>query len=398
MRRPRLLFLISEDWVFCSHRLPLAVAAREAGFEVTIATRVNQDGGRIRAAGLDLVPLHWSRRSTHPLRELAALRELVAVFRRVRPDIVHQVAVKPVLYGAVAARLTGVPLVVNALTGMGYIFSSHDLKARLLRPLVRAALHLLLDRRNARLILQNADDVGQFTREGIVDPARVVLIRGAGVDPGEFTVVPEPPGPPLVVLPARMLRDKGVEEFVAAARALKAAGVVARFALVGAPDPENPACIPEARLAQWAAEGVVETWGHRRDMATVFQQCHVVCLPSYREGLPKALIEAAACGRPIVTADVPGCREVVRDGDNGLLVRVRDSVTLADALRRLLESAALRAAMGRRGRERAEQEFSLAGVIAQTIGVYDEATAALGGRVPPRLPAGLDADATGGSR
>jgi glycosyltransferase involved in cell wall biosynthesis len=392
------LFLISEDWVFCSHRLPLAVAAREAGFEVTIATRVNQDGGRIRAAGLDLVPLHWSRRSTHPLRELAALRELVAVFRRVRPDIVHQVAVKPVLYGAVAARLTGVPLVVNALTGMGYIFSSHDLKARLLRPLVRAALHLLLDRRNARLILQNADDVGQFTREGIVDPARVVLIRGAGVDPGEFTVVPEPPGPPLVVLPARMLRDKGVEEFVAAARALKAAGVVARFALVGAPDPENPACIPEARLAQWAAEGVVETWGHRRDMATVFQQCHVVCLPSYREGLPKALIEAAACGRPIVTADVPGCREVVRDGDNGLLVRVRDSVTLTDALRRLLESAALRAAMGRRGRERAEQEFSLAGVIAQTIGVYDEATAALGGRVPPRLPAGLDADATGGSR
>jgi len=398
VRRPRLLFLISEDWVFCSHRLPLAVAAREAGFEVTIATRVNQDGERIRAAGLDLVPLHWSRRSTHPLRELAALRELVAVFRRVRPDIVHQVAVKPVLYGAVAARLTGVPLVVNALTGMGYIFSSQDLKARLLRPLVRAALHLLLDRRNARLILQNADDVGQFTREGIVDLARVVLIRGAGVDLGEFTAVPEPPGPPLVVLPARMLRDKGVEEFVAAARALKAAGVVARFALVGAPDPENPACIPEARLAQWAAEGVVETWGHRRDMAAVFQQCHVVCLASYREGLPKALIEAAACARPIVTADVPGCREVVRDGDNGLLVRVRDSVTLADALRRLLTSAELRTAMGRRGRERAEQEFSLAGVIAQTIGVYDEATAALGGRVPQRVPAGPGADATGGKR
>jgi glycosyltransferase involved in cell wall biosynthesis len=398
VRRPRLLFLISEDWVFCSHRLPLAVAAREAGFEVTIATRVNQDGGRIRAAGLDLVPLHWSRRSTHPLRELAALRELVAVFRRVRPDIVHQVAVKPVLYGAVAARLTGVPLVVNALTGMGYIFSSHDLKARLLRPLVRAALHLLLDRRNARLILQNADDVGQFTREGIVDPARVALIRGAGVDLREFTAVPEPPGPPLVVLPARMLRDKGVEEFVAAARALKAAGVVARFALVGAPDPENPACIPEARLAQWAAEGVVEIWGHRRDMATVFQQCHVVCLPSYREGLPKALIEAAACRRPIVTADVPGCREVVRDGDNGLLVQVRDSVTLADVLRRLLASPALRAAMGRRGRERAEQEFSLEGVIAQTIAVYDEATAALGGRVPPRLPGSPETGATGGAR
>ena len=387
---PRLLFLISEDWFFCSHRLPLAIAAREAGYHVTVATRVTKDGDRIRDAGLDLVPLHWSRRSTHPLRELSALREVVGVFRRVRPDIVHQVAIKPVLYGCIAARLTGVPVVVNAVAGLGYVFASRDLKARALRPVVRAAFHLLLDRENARLILQNADDVEHFVRERIVHRPRVTLIRGSGVDPDRFTVVPEPDGDPLVVLPARMLRDKGVEEFVAAARSLRRSGVAARFALVGSPDPENPACIDEARLKAWEAEGVVEYWGWRTDMTAVFQQAHVVCLPSYREGLPKALIEAAACARPIVTTDVPGCREVVRDGDNGFLVPARDEARLADALRRLVASASLRERMGRRGRERAEQEFSLDRVIRETLDVYRSAAGAVAHRLSAPLPQASD--------
>lgn len=383
MTQPRLLYLISEDWFFCSHRLPLAVAAREAGFHVTVATRVGKDADRIRAAGLDLIPLNWSRRSTHPLRELAALREVVSVFRAARPHVVHQVAIKPVLYGSVAARLTGVPVVVNAVAGLGYVFSSTDLKARALRPLVRAAFHLLLDRRNARLILQNRDDVEHFVEERIVHRDRVTLIRGSGVDPARFTVGPEPPGPPLVVLPARMLRDKGVEEFVAAARALRGEGVAARFALVGSPDPENLACIPETQLQAWQAEGVVEYWGWRTDMAAVFQQAHVVCLPSYREGLPKALIEAAACGRPIVTTDVPGCREVVSDGDNGFLVPARDTDVLTRVLRRLALEPHLRAAMGRRGRERAEREFSMDRVVGETLDLYVRAMA----EAPDRLPA-----------
>jgi len=386
MTQPRLLYLISEDWFFCSHRLPLAVAARDAGFHVTVATRVGKDADRIRDAGLDLIPLHWSRRSTHPLRELAALREVVSVVRAARPHVVHQVAIKPVLYGSVAARLAGVPVVVNAVAGLGYVFSSSDLKARALRPLVRAAFHLLLDRRNARLILQNRDDVEHFVDERIVHRERVTLIRGSGVDPARFTVVPEPPGPPLVVLPARMLRDKGVEEFVTAARALRGQGVVARFALVGSPDPENLACIPEAQLRAWQSEGVIEYWGWRTDMTAVFQEAHVVCLPSYREGLPKALIEAAACGRPIVTTDVPGCREVVRDGDNGFLVPARDTDRLTAVLRRLILEPDLRAVMGRRGRARAEQEFSMDRVVGETLDLYARAMAEAPHSVPA-LPA-----------
>ncbi|MBI1395521.1 MAG: glycosyltransferase [Betaproteobacteria bacterium] len=370
MTRRRLLFLISEDWFFCSHRLPLAVAAREAGYDVTVATRVTDDGDRIRAAGIDLVPLGWSRRGTHPLRELAALREVIRVYRRCRPDIVHHVAIKPVLYGSLAARVARVPFVVNAVAGLGYIFASHDARARLLRPVVRAGFHLLLDRDNARLILQNPDDVEQFTKSGIVDRQRVRLVRGSGVDLRRFTVVPEPPGEPVVVLPARMLRDKGVEEFVEAARTLRAEGLRARFVLAGEPDEENPACIAESRLLDWAREGIVEYWGWQEDMVSVFQGANIVCLPSYREGLPKALIEAAACGRAIVTTDVPGCREVVSDGDNGLLVAARDAIGLAAALRRLLRDPVLRGKMARRARERAEAEFSIDYVIRETLAVY----------------------------
>jgi glycosyltransferase involved in cell wall biosynthesis len=370
MSAPHLLYLVTEDWYFCSHRLPLACAARDAGFRVTVATRVQQHAGEIRAAGLELMPLRLSRRSANPLRELATLRDIVRIYRHVRPDIAHHVAMKPVMYGSLAARFTGVPKVVNALAGMGYLFSSSDVKARLLRPLVETGFRFLLDRPGSRLIVQNPDDQALLTRRGIVEPSRSVLIRGSGVDLARFTPAPEPEGVPLVVLPARMLRDKGVEEFVAAARMLKQAGVNARFALVGDPDPENPAAISPAQLAAWREEGAVEYWGWRDDMAAVFRQAHLVCLPSYREGLPKALIEAAACERALVTCDVPGCREVVSDGDNGLLVPARDSAALARALRRLIEDAGLRRALARRSRERAVAEFSLERVIADTLALY----------------------------
>jgi glycosyltransferase involved in cell wall biosynthesis len=370
MTAPRLLYLVTEDWYFCSHRLPLARAARDAGFRVTVATRVQRHAGEIRAAGIELMPLRLSRRSANPLRELATLRDIVRIYRQAQPDIAHHVALKPVLYGSLTARLTGVPRVVNALAGLGYLFSSSDLKARLLRPPIETGFRFLLDRPGSRLIVQNPDDLALLTRRGIVNASRTVLIRGSGVDLTRFAPAPEPEGAPLVVLPARMLRDKGVEEFVAAARALKQAGVNARFALVGDPDPENPAAISPAQLEAWRESGAVECWGWRDDMAAVFRQAHVVCLPSYREGLPKALIEAAACGRALVTCDVPGCREVVRDGDNGLLVPARDSAALAQALRRLLEDTALRDRMARRSRERAVAEFSLERVIADTLALY----------------------------
>ena len=370
MSAPRLLYLVTEDWYFCSHRLPLAIAARSRGYDVTVATRVQWHAEAIRGAGLKLVPLHWSRHGHNPFRELSALREIVGVYRRERPDIVHHVAVKPVLYGSIAARLTGTPAVVNAIAGLGYLESSNDLRARILGRIVQTGYHLLLDRPNSRLIVQNPDDLSTLVERGIIDAGRVALIRGSGVDISRFTPVPEPDGTPLVVLPARLLRDKGVMEFVEAARTLRAEGIAARFALVGEPDPQHPAAISPVDLERWRAQRVVECWGWREDMVEVFQRCHLVCLPSYREGLPKALLEAAACGRAIVTCDVPGCREVVRDGDNGLLVPPRDSASLGMALKRLLQDNALRLRMGQRSRECAVEEFSIERVIADTLGVY----------------------------
>jgi glycosyltransferase involved in cell wall biosynthesis len=370
---PTLLYFVTEDWYFCSHRLPLAVAARAEGFRVVVATRVREHGDRIRDAGLELVPLKLSRRSTNLATEFSSLAEIVKVYRSIKPDILHHVAMKPILYGSVAAMLTGHRRVINALAGLGYVFSSSDRRAGLLRPVIEVIYRWLLNRKGSRLIVQNADDLTLLSDRGIADPRRAVLIKGSGVDLSRYEPSPEPAGLPLVVLPARMLRDKGVVEFTEAARELKRAGVKARFALVGDPDPDNPAAIAASSLQAWVQEGVVEYWGWRNDMAEVFRQAHVICLPSYREGLPKALIEAAASQRALVTCDVPGCRDVVRHQDNGLLVPARDSRALAGALRHLVENADVRTKMARRSRERAVAEFSLERVIADTLAVYREA-------------------------
>ena len=370
--RRRILYFATEDWVFCLHRLPLACAALRAGYDVAVVTRVRNHGDRITAAGLRLIPLNMARGGMHPWRELRTLLELWRIYRAERPDIVHHVAVKPVLYGSFIAALTGVRATVNALTGMGFLFTSNRRLARLLRPAVEIALRILFNRSGSRVIFQNADDLRTLTRAGIVRPGTTRLIRGSGVDTIAFTPSPEPPGTPLVVLPARLLWDKGVGEFVAAARLLKQQGMQARFALVGDRDPENPAAVPQATLDAWRAEGVVELWGWRDDMAQVYRDCHVACLPSYREGLPKALLEAAACGRPLVSCDVEGCREAVIHGSNGLLVPVSDAAALAASLKQLIENPAQRAAFGRTARDIVVAEFSLDTVIEQTLALYRE--------------------------
>lgn len=369
--RPKLLFLVTEDWYFCSHRLHLARAAQAAGFQVVVATRVTDHGALIEAEGFKLVHLGLSRRRMNPIGELAFLWELARVYRDERPDIVHHVAVKPVLYGSLVARLVHVPGTVNALAGLGYIFSSSRARARVLRPLVVQAYRLALNGEAKRVIIQNDDDAALLRSLGILgNSSQVTLIRGSGVESDAYPATPEPQGVPVVVLPARMLWDKGVGEFVEAARLLKARGVQGRFVLVGDADPENPAAIPQRELRRWQGEGAVEWWGFRSDMANVFAGANVVCLPSYREGLPKALLEAASCARAVVTTDVPGCREVVRHEDNGLLVPARDARALANALERLLTAPALRARMGARGRERVVDEFSAARVIDETLRVY----------------------------
>ena len=366
--RSKLLFVVTEDWYFVSHRLSLAMAAREAGYDVAVATRARQHVEMIQRAGVRVIPFELSRRVGNPVLELL---RLLSLYRREHPDIVHHVALKPVFLGALAARLAGIPAQVSALTGLGWLGIFQDRKARWLSLSIRWVLARLLNTPHCRVIVQNPDDA-ELLKEAGVTESYLRMIRGAGVDTSEFSPFPEPPEPICVVLASRILWDKGVSEFVKAARQLKKEGVKASFILVGKPDLDNPASVPEETLHAWQKEEVVEWWGHRDDMVAVFHSAHIVCLPSYREGLPKVLLEAAACGRPIVTTDVPGCREVVREGENGLLVPARNAQALSEALRCLIKNPELRAQMGRRSREIMLKDFSSEKVIAQTLSVYKE--------------------------
>jgi len=365
---PRLLYLITEDWYFWSHRLDLARAAREAGYDVIVATRVTDHGERIRGEGFQLEPLEMVRRSRNPFREVIAVAELVRLYRRIKPDVVHHVAMKPILYGSLAAWFTRVPSVINAFAGLGYAFM--DERNELLRWCVKSALRIVIRLGHSVVLVQNREDQDRLVGEGVVPTFRARIIAGSGIDVAAYSMQPQPSGIPVVVLPARMLWDKGVGEFVEAARRLKQKGVHARFILVGRRDEHNPAAIPEIHLKEWVKAGVVEWWGHREDMPAVYAAAMLVVLPSYREGLPKVLLEAAACGKAIVATDVPGCREIVRDRFNGLLVAPRDSTALAAAIEELLSDQALREVMGQRSRARVLAEWSSPRITEQVLGLY----------------------------
>lgn len=366
---PKILFFVTEDWFVCSHWLPVIEGAKNAGFEVVVVTRTNKHAEKIRQHGARVIPFGISRRGSNLFREFTAILRLAGIYRAERPDIVHHVAMKPMLYGSLVSHLVRVPHTVNWVAGMGWLFVSNNRRAKILQIAVRKMLGLLL--RGTSVIVENKDDQAIISGLGIADQ-HIHLVRGAGVDTLLYTPSPEPDGVQLVVLPGRMLWDKGVGEFVNAARQLRQRGVKARFVLVGEPDAENPASVPEHQLMAWQKEGVVEWWGRREDMPQVLAQSHIVCLPSYREGLPKSLLEAASCGRAIVTTDVPGCRDIVRDGDNGLLVEARDATALADALAKLLANPELRLKMGQCGRERVLNEFSQERIVDQALAIYHE--------------------------
>jgi glycosyltransferase involved in cell wall biosynthesis len=372
----RLLFIVNDTTFFASHRLPIAVAAREAGFEVALAALDTGRVDEIRAQGIAYHPLAVDRTGVNPLRDVRLFWQLSRLIRTVRPTLLHTVTIKPVIYGGIAARLYRVPSLVSAVSGLGLVFIDQGRKTLLVRRVVRALYRLALGHKNSCAIFQNPDDRQHMVDAGLVPGERTVLIRGSGVDVDAFRPSPPPPGPPLVIMPGRLLWQKGVGEFVEAARILRRQGVPLRMVLVGEPPAHNRASVPCAKIKTWVEQGLIEAWGHRSDMPQVYTDCHIVCLPSYYgEGVPLTLLEAAACGRPIVTTDMPGCREVVRDGDNGLLVPPRAAEALAEALRALAGDPARRLEMGRRGRERAVSEFALERVVAATLAVYERLSA-----------------------
>jgi glycosyltransferase involved in cell wall biosynthesis len=369
-RPPKLLFLVTEDWYFCSHRLALGRAAVEAGYDVTVATRVRDHGDEIRRAGMHVVPLPWTRKARNPWNEMRTMVLLWRLYRRERPDIVHHVALKPVLYGSLIARLAGMRRVVNAVAGFGYSFVSSQTRAALARRILRTSFRRLSNRDGTRVLVQNPDDERTLRDTQTVSADRLVVIPGSGVDVSHFTPADEPDGVVRFTLVSRMLRSKGVGEFVEAARILRGRGVEFDAVLVGDPDPENPQSIREATLRRWQDEGVVSWRGHSDNVQAVWARSHVAVLPSYREGLPKTLLEAAACGRPLVSTDVPGCREIVFDGRNGFLVPVKNAVALADAMERLAADPMLRRSMGDEGRIIVVEKYSEDVVLERILSFY----------------------------
>jgi glycosyltransferase involved in cell wall biosynthesis len=368
--RPKtLLFLLTEDWFFASHFWVRALAARAAGWRVILAAHESAATPRIRASGIEVIPIPFIRRRLNPFAELVFTLRLAAIYRRLRPDVVHHIALKPIVIGGLAARLAGVKHILNAPVGLGFVFSSDKFLAKLLKPLVTLGLRLTLTPPGARVVFENPDDLAALTAAGMVRPNAASLIRGAGVDIAKFHPTPEPPGPVRVVLIARMIREKGVADFVAAARLLRAQ---AEFVLIGAPDPGNPNSITAAELTAWTAEGIVVWLGPRADIAEQLAAAHIATQPStYREGLPKSALEAMAAGKPLVATDIPGCREAVEHNVTGYLIPPRDPAALAAALQKLIASPELRAKFGATARARAVENFSDEIVCAATLALYD---------------------------
>lgn len=364
----RLLYLVSEDWYFLSHRLPMARAARDAGHEVHVATRVVDGGAAIEAEGFTLHPLTWRRGSINPFDFLQAVRQVRAVYRKLAPGLVHQVAFWPSIIGSIAG--VGLPAKrLSALAGFGFVFTSNTLKARLVRAVLSPFLRDLLGGRRAAVLVQNPDDQAAVIDIGVA-PSHIFLIPGSGVDTERLRPLPEPLGPVTAAYIGRLLADKGLRSLVAAQARLTARGQPLRLLIAGDPDPANPASIRPQEIANWRRQPGVELLGHVADIATVWAQAHIAVLPSRREGLPKSLLEAAACGRPIVATDVPGCREIAKPSVNALLVPVDDDAALADAMAELAQDAHLRGRLGAAGRALVEREFSNARIGANIVALY----------------------------
>ena len=365
------------DWYLYNFRIEYAKFLKSQGWDVVLMSPDGEYVEKIEALGFRHIDMEFSRKGMNPAAESDAIRRIREVYEAEQPDLVHHFTIKCMIYGSIAARQVGVKSIVNSVTGLGFVFLSDKPHVKLVRGVVK---HLYKKAfKGTQVIFENPDDRALFLEMGLVGEDNSHVILGTGIDTDAFVPVRPPDSVPLTILPARMLWDKGIGEFVDAAAAIRKEGINARFALIGKMDEGNPACIEYETLTRWQKEGNVEWWGWQDDIYTSISLADIVCLPSYREGLPKILLEAAACGRPIVTTDVPGCRETVINGVNGLLVEVKSAESLKNALVRLINDRDLRVKMGEASRELAVSRFSNAIVNAETYKIY---RAALGEQVP----------------
>jgi glycosyltransferase involved in cell wall biosynthesis len=377
----RLVYLVTEDWYFLSHRLPMAKAAQQAGYDVHVLTNLTGHERAIAELGFEVHPVAWRRGSMNPLGLLSMVREIRRLYRALAPDLVHHVALQPTVVGSLAA--TGLPLVcLNAVTGWGFAFVSPKARARIARRALEWLLPRLLNRPRAAALVQNTDDRAALADLG-VDADRIFLIPGSGVDVDLLQALPEPGGPITAGFVGRLLDSKGLRTLLAAHELLARRGRPVRLLIAGAPDPANPDSIPPVEIAAWKARSGVELLGHIADIRAVWAAAHIAVLPSRREGLPKSLLEAAACGRPIVATDVPGCRAIARAGVNALLTSADDAEALADAMDRLAQDAELRRRFGAASRRLAEDEFSSQRIGRETVALYDRLLGAPRGQRDP---------------
>jgi len=367
----RLLMVVNVDWFFLSHRLPIALEAIKQGHEVHLATSLTEPKERLEAFGLVVHPLNLRRSNSNPVAQVSLFFELLRLFRRLRPQVIHLVTIKPVLVGGLAARFSRARGVAYAISGLGHVFVDRGIISRLRRFLIGKWYRVALGVTNKRVIFQNVEDKRLVSSFVFLEPEQTVMIPGSGVDLSLHQSTALQAGPPVVAMFARLLTTKGVLEFVQAARQIKLTALPVRFWLVGDPDPENLASISVRQINEWKKEGVVEILGHRSDVSELMAASHIIVLPSYREGLPKVLIEAAASGRAVITTDVPGCRDAIIPGETGLLIPVRDVYALQSAISLLVRSPERCAVMGRAARKFAECRFDVKTVVDTHLKIYE---------------------------
>jgi len=375
----KLLFIVNVDWFFVSHRLPIALKAIENGYEVHLVCAITDKAEYLEKLGLIVHPFEFTRSGKNIFGELTSIFGLHRQIKCIKPDLIHLVTIKPVLYGGIVARLAKVPALVSAISGLGFLFIKRKgLVSRLLLSVVLFMYRIAMGHSNQKVIFQNPVDMKALVDAGGVSKGKVIMIRGSGVNLNNYPVLPESGGVPVVIMASRLLKDKGAFEFVEAARILRSKDIDVHFQLVGEPDSGNPESVTAGQVESWQKERAVECLGFRSDIGRLFSQAHIVVLPSYREGLPKVLIEAAACGRAVVTTDVPGCRDAIEPEVTGKMVPARDAAALAEAIETLLLDTQLRQEMGRAGRALAEREFSIETVISAHLDIYHELEGVVG--------------------